>query len=74
MVENQKSLINWNNKLDIGNCEMTIMSEVIKNEDGKYENVDSLIVSYKMIGNNTFNVFCFNIRDSYLINYWYEGY
>jgi hypothetical protein len=27
-----------------------------------------------MIGFNTFNVFCFDLMENYLIKYWYEGY
>lgn len=54
--QNIKSLISWNNKLDIGNCDMAIMNETI---DGKA--CHSIVVSYKMIGINTFNVFCFDL-------------
>lgn len=50
------------------------MHDKITNEDGKEEIVDSIVVSYKMIGFNTFNVFCFDLMDSFLIKYWYEGY
>ena len=71
---NQRCLISWNNKLDIDNCEMAIMHEKVFNEAGIEETHDSIVVSYKMIGFNTFNVFCFDLSTTYLIKYWYEGY
>ena len=48
---------------------MAIMDET---KDGKTRH--SIVVSYKMIGINTFNVFCFDLDHDYLIKYWYEGY
>lgn len=74
VVENVKCLISWNNKLDIGNCDMAIMSENLTRPDGTQETRQSIVVSYKMIGINTFNVFCFDLHEGYLIKYWYEGY
>lgn len=53
---------------------MAMMKDKIVNEDGKEEYVDAIVVSYKMIGFNTFNVFCFDLSETYLIKYWYEGY
>ena len=62
-------LINWNNKLDIGNCDMQLMTEVDAN--GKVS--EFIVVSYKCIGINTFNVFVIDL-ESKLIKYWHEGY
>ena len=42
--------------------------------DGVKGIFNSLVVSYKMIGINTFNVFCFDLDRDFLIRYWYEGY
>ena len=75
--ENWKSLISWNNKLDIGNCDMTIMTEEqrIDEHSEKTHTSHSIVVSYKMIGINTYNVFIFDLEASTnLIKYWYEGY
>ena len=73
--QNIRSLLSWNNKLDIDNCEMAIMHDEIKDKDGNFDRLEeSIIISYKMIGYNTFNVFCIDIMDNYLIRYWYEGY
>ena len=59
----KKYLINWNNKLDIGDCTMHIMME-----DGK----ESIVVCYKCIGINTFNVFVIDL-ETRLIRYWHES-
>lgn len=61
-------LINWNNKLDIGNCDMHMMSEI---KDGVEEN--AIVISYKSIDINTFNVFVIDLHTN-LIKYWHEGY
>lgn len=51
------------------------MLDEIKDKDGNLDRIEeSIIVSYKMIGYNTFNVFCIDIMDNFLIRYWYEGY
>jgi hypothetical protein len=50
-------LIQWSNKLDIGNCDMHILKEVDAN--GNEER--SIVVSYKSIGINTFNVFVIDL-------------
>lgn len=73
VAQNIKCLISWNNKLDVGNSEMAIMEERVTGPNGP-ETRTSLVVSYKMIGINTFNVFCFDLNQDYLIKYWYEGY
>lgn len=57
--------IRWNNKLDIGDADMYYMTE---KPDREY-----IVVSYKCIGINTFNVFVFDLQDK-LIKYWFEGY
>lgn len=72
--KNIKTLISWNNKLDIGNSEMAIMKEEVTLPNGKKGMKSAIVVSYKMIGINTFNVFCFDLGIDYLIKYWYEGY
>lgn len=58
-----KYLINWNNKLDIGNCTMHVMKE-----NGE----TSIVVCYKCIGINTFNVFVIDLGTR-LIKYWHES-
>lgn len=57
--------INWNNKLDIGNCDLHLMKE----DNGS----ESIVVSYKCVGINTFNVFVIDLNTK-LIKYWHEGY
>jgi hypothetical protein len=61
--------INWNNKLDIGNVDMQFLHE--KQKDGTV--ADCIVVSYKCIGINTFNVFVIDINTK-LIKYWHESY
>lgn len=61
--------INWNNKLDIANCDIQFMKE--QRNDGKIE--ENVVVSYKCIGINTYNVFVIDVA-SKLIKYWHEGY
>jgi hypothetical protein len=63
-------LINWNNKLDVGDVDMQIMSETNKTT-GILEQF--IVVSYKCIGINTFNVFVIDLQTK-LIKYWHEGY
>jgi hypothetical protein len=63
-------LISWTNKLDIGNCDLHMMEEKDLEGDGSHLNI---VVSYKSIGINTFNVFVINLDDK-LIKYWHEGY
>ena len=63
-----KYFIKWNNKLDINDCDMQQMIETRNNETHEY-----IVVSYKCIGINTYNVFVFDLC-SQLIKYWYEGY
>jgi hypothetical protein len=68
--ENQSEyFIRWNNKLDIGDADMYYMTE--KNEEGIMS--EYMVVSYKCIGINTFNVFVFDLHDK-LIKFWFEGY
>jgi len=62
-------LIHWTNKLDIGNCDLHLMQE--KSKTGETEH--SIVVSYKCIGINTFNVFVIDLQTK-LIKYWHEGY
>lgn len=58
-------LIRWNSKLDIADCDMYCMTDV----DGE----EYVVVAFKTIGINTYNVFVFSLRDR-LIKYWFEGY
>jgi len=68
----EKYLINWNNKLDIGNCSMHIMKEKFEKEDGTIEDSEYVVVCYKSIGINTFNVFVIDLKTK-LIKYWHES-
>lgn len=61
-------LINWTNKLDIADSYMSLMHE---HEDGELR--ENIVVSYKSVGINTFNVFVFDLRTQ-LIKYNFEGY
>lgn len=63
-------LINWNNKLDIADCDLQIMRE---KDAFTGENKHFIVVSYKSIGINTYNVFVIDLDDK-LIKYWFEGY
>lgn len=49
-----KYLISWSNKLDIGCCDMNIMKE----KDGSV----NIVVSYKMININTYNIFVIDLQ------------
>lgn len=62
-------LISWSNKLDIANCDMHIMTE--GKGDDKTTNI---VISYKMININTYNIFVINLSDDKLIQYWHESY
>jgi len=66
-------LIQWVNKLDIGNCDMYILNEACEQHVGSEEASHSIVVSYKCIGVNTFNIFVFDL-ESKLIKYWHESY
>ena len=65
-------IINWKNKLDIDDCCLYHMNEM------GFGNPDSIIVSYKMIGFNTYNVFVIDLKMRYanecLLKYWHESY
>lgn len=75
-----KYLINWNNKLDIGDCAMHIMYDKAAPADGVIEGVnyggaevsECIVVCYKSIGINTFNVFVIDLNTR-LIKYWHES-
>ena len=62
-------LIAWENKLDIGNCDVAMLVET----DANGQRSESVVVSYKCIGINTFNVFVFDLRTK-LIRYWHESF
>lgn len=66
-------LINWSNKLDIGNCDMQMMTEIKKDDEGRSTREKSIVISYKSVGINTFNVFVIDLQTN-LIKYWHEGY
>jgi hypothetical protein len=75
-----KYLINWNNKLDIANCSMHIMYDHADPKDGIIEGEnftaektnECIVICYKCIGINTFNVFVIDIQTK-LIKYWHES-
>ena len=58
--------INWSNKLDIADCDMALMTNKVT---GKRSDV---VVSYKNIGINTYNVFVFDLVTR-LIKYNFEA-
>ena len=60
--------INWTNKLDIGDCDM----HLLVNKKGQFIK-KSIVISYKCIGINTFNVFVIDLKTK-LIKYWHESY
>ena len=62
-------LINWHNKLDIGNCDL----QILKEQDASGKITESIVVSYKAIGINTYNVFVIDL-DLNIIKYWHESY
>lgn len=64
--EESEYLINWTNKLDIGNCDLFLLGA--SGSDGK-----SIVISYKSIGINTYNVFIIDL-DTSLIKYWNESF
>jgi hypothetical protein len=53
---NSKFLIKWKNKLDIGDASIY----VLRNETGK-ENIKEIIISYKTIFINTYNIVVMDI-------------
>ena len=57
-------LVQWNNKLDINDVNLDIFEE---------KGVDYMVVSFKSIGINTFNVVVINLETK-LIRYWHESY
>jgi len=46
---------------------------ILDEDDGNGEIRKSIVVSYKCIGINTFNVFVIDLQTK-LIKYWHEGY
>lgn len=62
-------LIKWENKLDIANCDIQMLDKCM--HDGKQHY--SLVVSYKCIEINTFNVFVFDLQTK-LIEFWHESF
>lgn len=67
--EDSKYLINWENKLDIANCDLYLLT----NKSRENNKANSIVVSYKSIGINTYNVFVIDLETE-LINYWHESY
>ena len=88
-IEESRYLINWNNKLNISDVDMHILEEDINEDINKhvsksYVNAtlddyeanrgeESIVVSYKAIGINTYNVFVIDLKTR-LIKYWHEGF
>jgi len=63
-------LLSWSNKLDIGDCDLHLMEE----KDPKKGLLErSIVVSFKSIGINTFNVLVISL-ESRLIRYWHESF
>lgn len=63
-------LLNWNNKLDLGDAELAVIDETTEGKSGD----KSMILSYKMIGYNTYNVVAIDLVNNCLIKYWHESY
>lgn len=61
--------INWTNKLDIANCDLSLLKE--RNAAGQTEK--SIVMSFKSIGINTYNVVVIDIKTKQF-KYWHEGY
>jgi hypothetical protein len=64
-------LIRWENKLQIANCDIQMLESQGKDTDGSTK-LD-LVVSYKSIGINTYNVFVFCLKTK-LIKFWHESF
>lgn len=62
-------LIRWENKLEIANVDIQIQQD--QDENGTPET--NVVVSYKCIGINTFNVFVFCLKTK-LIKFWHESF
>lgn len=63
-------VIQWPNKLDLDNCDQSIMKE-LDQETG--EEKKRIVVSFKQNHINTYNVFVIDL-ESRVILYWHEGY
>jgi hypothetical protein len=53
---NSLYFIRWNNKLDIGNADMFFMTESVGDENDEVSIKEYVVVSYKCIGINNFNI------------------
>jgi len=84
--EKSGELIAWQHMLDIADADMQLLidhetelqEEINDDLDVEYEKkvknkTKSIVVSYKMIGINTYNVFVIDL-DTKLIKYWHESY
>lgn len=65
-LEPSNYLINWDNKLEIGDCDLHLMTFA---DDGE----KAVVVSYKSIDINTFNVFVISLNDGF-VKFWHESY
>jgi hypothetical protein len=65
----QKFLIQWNNKLDIGNCDVSMFYERLKC-GGRHNFV---VLSFKSIGINTYNVMVIDLHTG-KPKYWHESF
>lgn len=63
-------LINWTNKLDIACCDVNVLQEFC---DVERDWKKSIIMSFKSIGINTYNVLVIDL-ESRQFRYWHEGY
>lgn len=57
-------LMQWDNRLDVGDVNLGIFDE---------KGTNFMVVSFKSIGINTFNVIVINLKTK-LIRYWHESY
>ena len=80
------TLITWNHMLDISSADIQLLhlkeneleEEIDENNNDIVDKqvtktLTTLVVSFKMIGINTYNVFVIDV-DSQLVRYWYESY
>ena len=61
-----KYFIHWSNKLDVADCDMSLVQDLKTGEDV------NMIVSFKNIGINTYNVFVYDLKTK-LIKYNFEA-
>ena len=65
-------LIRWENKLEIADVDIQMLQD-LKDRDEDGNPVSNVVVSYKCIGINTYNVFVFCLKTR-LIKFWHESF